>query len=99
MARIDHLPEQQLAPIAPVPTRRRRAAWIAITAIALASAAALVVVPELASAGASPPAAGDHVLVCTSGVEQHGDIRTSSASATRVAEGDTTPPPPGCALK
>jgi poly(3-hydroxybutyrate) depolymerase len=101
VARIDHLPEQHLASVTPVRHRRRRAAWIAATAIALGSAAAFVV-PALASAGTDTPAAptaGGHVLVCTSGVVQQGDIQTSSASATRVAEGDTTPPPAGCELK
>ena len=98
MARIDHLPGPRPGPLAPMPTHRRRAAWIAIVALALGSAAAVVAVPQLTSAGAATPDSAS-VLVCTSGVEQRGEIRISSASATRVAEGDTTPAPPGCELK
>ena len=98
MARLDHLPEQELAPITPTPLNRRRAAWVALVAVGIGSASALLALPAFASDSA-PPASGGRVLVCTSGVEQHGDIQTSSASATWVAPGDTTPPPTGCALR
>ncbi|MFA5883076.1 MAG: hypothetical protein WDA60_04420 [Acidimicrobiia bacterium] len=98
MARIDHLPEQELAPIASAAPNRRRAAWVALVAAGIGSASALLALPAFASDGESP-ASGGRVLVCTSGVEQNGDIQTSSASATRVAPGDTTPPPAGCELK
>jgi hypothetical protein len=58
---------------------------------------ALLAVPAIADSTPAPD--HDRVLVCESAVETQGDIRISAASATRVADGDTTPAPDGCMLR
>jgi hypothetical protein len=78
----------------PVRTHRRRWAWITIATVGLLSASAFVAVPAIADSGDAP--SHDRVVVCESGVDDQGDIQMSAASATRVADGDTTPAPEGC---
>jgi hypothetical protein len=77
-----------------VRTHRRRWAWITIATVGLLSASAFVAVPAIADSG--NPATHDRVVVCESGVENKGDIQMSAATASRVADGDTTPAPEGC---
>jgi len=81
----------------PVRSPRRRWAWITIGAVGLASATAFIAVPAIAD-NSGPPGSPTHdrVIVCEGGVETNGDIQISAATATRVADGDTTPPPEGC---
>ena len=78
----------------PVGTHRRRWAWITIATIGLLSASAFVAVPAIADSASTP--SHDRVVVCESDVETKGDIQMSAATATRVADGDTTPAPEGC---
>ena len=78
----------------PVRTHRRRWAWITIATIGLVSASAFLAVPAIADSGA--PATHDRVIVCESSTEIKDDIQMSAATATRVADGDTTPAPEGC---
>ena len=78
----------------PVRTHRRRWAWITIATVGVLSASAFVAVPAIADSGSAP--SHDRVVVCESGVETKGDIQMSAATATRVADGDTTPAPEGC---
>jgi hypothetical protein len=84
----------------PVRTHRRRWAWITIATVGLLSASAFVAVPAIAdSSGATPTHAtpgNGRVIVCESGTDTKGDIQMSAATATRVADGDTTPAPEGC---
>jgi hypothetical protein len=81
----------------PVRSHRRRWAWITIATTGLLSVSALLAVPAIAD---STPAPGtDHVIVCDSGVETSGDIQISAATATRVADGDTTPLPENCLMR
>jgi hypothetical protein len=83
----------------PVRSHRRRWAWITIATVGLLSASAFVAVPAIADSGTPPshttPGNG-RVVVCESDVEHKGDIQMSAATATRVADGDTTPAPEGC---
>ena len=70
--------------------RRSRWAWITVLSVAIVSGSALLAVPAIAAVG-SP----DRVVVCESGVIDHGDgIQTSSAFAERVAA--DAPVPDGC---
>jgi len=78
----------------PVRTHRRRWAWITIATIGLLSASAFVAVPAIADSTSTP--SHDRVVVCESDVETKGDLQMSAATATRVADGDTTPAPEGC---
>jgi len=78
----------------PVRSHRRRWAWITIATVGLLSASAFVAVPAIADSG-NPPT-HDRVVVCESDFETKGDITMSAATATRVADGDTTPAPEGC---
>ena len=78
----------------PVRTHRRRWAWITIATVGLLSASAFVAVPAIAESGGTP--SHDRVIVCESSTETKGDIQMSAATATRVADGDTTPAPEGC---
>ena len=75
-------------------SRRQRWAWITIATIGVVSASAIVAVPAIAEN--DDPPSHDRVIVCDSGVETNGDIQMSAATATRVADGDTTPAPEGC---
>jgi len=79
----------------PVRPHRRRWAWITIATVGLLSASAFVAVPAIADSGDTTPK-HDRVIVCESGTETKGDIKISAATATRVADGDTTPVPEGC---
>ena len=83
---------------APVRPHRRRWAWITIATTGLLSVSAFLAVPAIADDAPSSPS-HDRVLVCDTGVETNGDIQISAASATRVADGDTTPVPEMCALR
>jgi hypothetical protein len=76
-------------------TRRRRRTWISIAIVGVVSATALVAVPAIA-ADNDDPHGSNRVIVCQSDVVEEGDIRTSSASAERVADNDARPIPPGC---
>ena len=78
----------------PVRSHHRRWAWITIATVGLLSASAFVAVPAIADSGTPP--SHDRVVVCESDVEHKGDIQMSAATATRVADGDTTPAPEGC---
>jgi hypothetical protein len=78
----------------PVRTHRRRWAWITIATVGLLSASAFVAVPAIADSGDT--SSQDRVVVCESGVETKDDIQMSAATATRVADGVTTPAPVGC---
>jgi len=82
----------------PVRSRHRRWAWITIATVGLLSASAFVAVPAIADSGAPSNATpgNGRVVVCESGVENKGDVQMSAATATRVADGDTTPAPEGC---
>ena len=75
-------------------SRRRRWAWITIATVGLLSTSAFLAVPAIADSGTSQN--HDRVVVCESGVDDQGDIQMSAASATRVADDDTTPLPNGC---
>ena len=81
---------------APMSPRRRRWTWITIATISVISASALVAVPAIAADGDPVDHSNDRVIVCESGVETNGEISISSATATRVPEGDSTPVPEGC---
>lgn len=90
MARSD----QESTP-AVVLARRHRWTWITVLTIALVSGSALLAVPALAQSDGSEPAPTEKVVVCESGVVDHGDgIQTSSASVERVAA--DAPVPDGC---
>jgi hypothetical protein len=83
-------------PTTEVLSRRRRWAAITVLAVGLIGASALVAVPAIAEGGESGPA--EKLLVCESGVVDHGDgIQTSSASVERVAA--DAPVPDGCRTK
>ena len=75
-------------------SRRRRWTSITIAAVGIVSASALFAVPAIGADGNPPD--HDRVIVCESGVETNGDIQMSSATATRLPNGDTTPVPEGC---
>jgi hypothetical protein len=75
--------------------RRRRRTWISIAVVGIVSATALVAVPAIA-ADNDKARGSNRVIVCQSGVVEDGDIRTSSASADRVADDDPRPVPAGC---
>ena len=78
-----------------VPAHRHRWTWITVLTIALVSGSALLAVPALAQSDGSAPTPTDKVVVCESGVVDHGNgIQTSSVSVERVA-GDA-PVPDGC---
>jgi len=81
---------------APTSPRRRRWTWITIATVGIVSASALLAVPAIAADGDTVNHSDDRVIVCESGVETNGEISISSATATRVPEGDTTPVPEGC---
>jgi hypothetical protein len=86
--------------VSPQPgSRRRRWAWITIATVGLLSASAFLAVPAIADGGDSPSndtTPSGRVVVCESGVDDQGDIQMSAATATRIADGDTTPVPEGC---
>ena len=78
--------------------RSDRRALLFVLGIAVVSGSALVAVPALAADGATDPATppARHVVVCDSGIIDHGDgIQTSSASAEWVPA--DAPVPAGCA--
>ena len=85
-----------------VPTRRGRWVWITVLSIGLVSGSALLAVPAIAESGSphphpavTTPAPTEKIVVCESGVVDHGDgILTSSAAAERVPA--DTPVPDGC---
>jgi len=82
-----------------VTARRRRWPRITLVTVGLLSASALLAVPAIAqSDGSDPtptPAPAAKVVVCESGIVDHGDgIQTSSASAERVPA--DAPVPEGC---
>ena len=84
----------------PVRPRRQRWAWITIATVGLLSASAYLAVPAIAD-NSDPPSSPsspshDRTIVCEGAVETDGDIQISAATVTRVADGDTTPPPEGC---
>ena len=78
----------------PARSRRRRWAWITIATVGILSASAFLAVPAIADSGGAP--SNDRVVVCESGVDHEDDIQMSAATATRVADDDTTPLPEGC---
>ena len=80
-------------------SRRRRWTWITIATVGIVSASALLAVPAIAADGNSGDHSSDRVIVCESGVETNGEISISSATATRVPEGDNTPVPDGCRVE
>jgi hypothetical protein len=85
--------------VSPQPvSRRRRWAWITVATVGLVSASAFLAVPAIADSGGSPSdtTSTDKVVVCESSVDTQGDVQMSAATATRVADGDTTPVPEGC---
>jgi hypothetical protein len=72
----------------PETSTRRRWAWVTVISIALVSGSALFAVPAIADGDSSTPdpAPAGKVVVCESGVIDHGDgIQTSSASVDVVA--------------
>jgi len=76
--------------------RRRLSVGVALAA-GVIGATALVAVPAIADSGTGSEPAPSHVVVCDSGVVDHGDgILTSSAYAVRVADGETPALPEGC---
>jgi len=82
-----------------VPAHPRRWTRIAVVTLGLLGASALLTVPAIAQGGAGDPAPApaptEKVVVCESGVVDHGDgIQTSSASAERVPA--DAPVPEGC---
>jgi hypothetical protein len=82
----------------PIRSRRRRWAWITIATVGILSASAFLAIPAIAESSGTPgptPGSG-RVVVCETGIETNGDIQMSAATATRVADGDTTPAPEGC---
>ena len=90
MTRPQRLPRPPIA-------ARRRAAGIAAITVGVLSGLALVAVPAIATngSGGSEPAHDRQIVVCESEVVDHGGgIRTSSASAERIATG--APVPEGC---
>ena len=95
MARSDQDPT-----VTVVPTRRR---WplIAALTVGLLSASALLAVPAIAQSDTPTeptPAPTEKIVVCESGVVDHGDgIQTSSASAERVPA--DAPVPEGCTAR
>ena len=93
MGRID-----QETGLALAAARRRRWTWATVLTVGVVSASVLVAVPAIAL-GADPGTGDDSsdekVVVCESGVIDHGNgIQTSSASADRVAA--DAPVPDGC---
>lgn len=84
----------------PVPARRRRWPWISALVGALVAASALFAVPAIAQRGGNEPGPSStggsgKVIVCESGVVDHGGgIQTSSAVAERVPA--DAPVPEGC---
>lgn len=97
--------DQDAERVAAAVTRRRRWTWATVLTIGVVSASALVAVPAIASSGdpaggtgSGTGGAGGKIVVCESGVVDHGDgIQTSSASADRVADG--APVPEGCTAR
>ncbi|MBM3659678.1 MAG: hypothetical protein FJW95_09270 [Actinobacteria bacterium] len=82
-----------------VPTRRPRWRRIAVVTLGLVGASALLAVPAIAQSDggdrAPTPAPAEKIVVCESGIVDHGDgIQTSSASAERVPA--DAPVPEGC---
>jgi hypothetical protein len=95
MARFDH----PLLDRPPVPAHRRRATWAVILTVAFVSVLALFALPAIADA--TPVERGDSglVFVCTAGIVDLGDIQTSAASATRLADGAPIPYAAGCTVE
>ncbi|HEY8216456.1 MAG TPA: hypothetical protein VIH82_04930 [Acidimicrobiia bacterium] len=77
---------------------RRRLHWstAGVLGLALAAAVAGCSSPQASTGPGGGDASADRLLVCESGTVTHGDVRTSSAVASRVPEG--TEIPPGCRL-
>jgi hypothetical protein len=97
MARSDQEPTTTV-----VPAHRHRWVWITVLSIGIVSGTAFLAVPAIAQGGSTDPdpavttpAPTGKIVVCESGVFDHGDgIQTSSASAERVPA--DAPVPDGC---
>jgi hypothetical protein len=85
MARSETIPTE------PSPARRRWT-WITIATVGIISGSALLAVPAIAAD--SGPSPSERVAVCESGIVERGNVKTSSAVATRIAA--DAPLPEGC---